>query len=162
MERSIYSSLKKWKESPTRKPLILQGARQVGKTYILKEFGAREYSEVVYINCDDTNDMTVCINGGTKYIFGKNMVSVKADIMYRHNISSKTGIYSSCNENLTATMLRIGEYFAKGETAFGINAGYSRRVWGNKALTVGLSWQHGIYLGNCCDNRYETTLAMTL
>lgn len=57
MERSVYSSLKKWKESPTRKPLILQGARQVGKTYILKEFGAREYSEVVYINCDDNNDM---------------------------------------------------------------------------------------------------------
>lgn len=57
MERSIYSSLKKWKESPTRKPLILQGARQVGKTYILKEFGAREYSEVVYINCDDNNDI---------------------------------------------------------------------------------------------------------
>ena len=57
MERSIYSSLKKWKDSSTRKPLILQGARQVGKTYILKEFGAREYSEVVYINCDDNNDM---------------------------------------------------------------------------------------------------------
>lgn len=57
MERSIYSSLKKWKDSPTRKPLILQGARQVGKTYILKKFGAREYSEVVYINCDDNNDM---------------------------------------------------------------------------------------------------------
>jgi uncharacterized protein len=57
MERSIYSSLKKWKDSPTRKPLILQGARQVGKTYILKEFGAREYLEVVYINCDDNNDM---------------------------------------------------------------------------------------------------------
>lgn len=57
MERSIYSNLKKWKDSPTRKPLILQGARQVGKTYILKEFGAREYSEVVYINCDDNNDM---------------------------------------------------------------------------------------------------------
>lgn len=57
MERSIYSSLKKWKDSPTRKPLILQGARQVGKTYILKKFGAREYSEVVYINCDDNKDM---------------------------------------------------------------------------------------------------------
>ena len=57
MERSIYSNLKKWKESLTRKPLILQGARQVGKTYILKEFGAREYSAVVYINCDDNNDM---------------------------------------------------------------------------------------------------------
>ena len=57
MERHIYTSLKDWKVSPNRKPLILQGARQVGKTYILKEFGAREYSEVVYINCDDNNDM---------------------------------------------------------------------------------------------------------
>ena len=57
MERSIYSYLKRWKESLTRKPLILLGARQVGKTYILKEVGAREYSEVVYINCDDNNDM---------------------------------------------------------------------------------------------------------
>ena len=40
-----------------RKPLILQGARQVGKTYILKEFGRNEYENVVYINCDDNDSM---------------------------------------------------------------------------------------------------------
>jgi uncharacterized protein len=57
MERSIYTSLKEWKNSPTRKPLILQGARQVGKTYILKEFGRNEYQDVVYINCDDNDNM---------------------------------------------------------------------------------------------------------
>ena len=57
MERYIYKSLKSWKDSPNRKPLILQGARQVGKTYILKEFGKREYDNVVYINCDDNDDM---------------------------------------------------------------------------------------------------------
>ena len=57
MERHIYTSLKDWKVSPNRKPLILQGARQVGKTYILKEFGKREYDNVVYINCDDNDDM---------------------------------------------------------------------------------------------------------
>lgn len=57
MERSIYTSLKEWKNSPTRKPLILQGARQVGKTYILKEFGHNEYQDVVYINCDDNDNM---------------------------------------------------------------------------------------------------------
>ena len=57
MERHIYKSLKSWKDSPNRKPLILQGARQVGKTYILKEFGKREYDDVVYINCDDNDDM---------------------------------------------------------------------------------------------------------
>ena len=46
-----------WKASLHRKPLILQGARQVGKTYILKEFGKQEYKDVVYINCDDNDDM---------------------------------------------------------------------------------------------------------
>ena len=49
MERSIIKQLKEWKNSPLRKPLILAGARQVGKTYILKEFGKREYKHVAYI-----------------------------------------------------------------------------------------------------------------
>lgn len=57
MKRSIYTSLCTWKASSHRKPLILQGARQVGKTYILKEFGKQEYKNVVYINCDDNDNM---------------------------------------------------------------------------------------------------------
>lgn len=52
MKRTIIDQLKAWKESPRRKPLILSGARQVGKTYILKEFGREEYENVAYINCD--------------------------------------------------------------------------------------------------------------
>ncbi len=55
MERTIYQQLKAWKESSRRKPLILEGARQVGKTYILKEFGNREYDNLVYINCDNND-----------------------------------------------------------------------------------------------------------
>lgn len=51
MKRSIYTQLLKWKESPGRKPLILYGARQVGKTYILKEFGQNEFENMVYLNC---------------------------------------------------------------------------------------------------------------
>lgn len=51
MKRYIYNDLKTWKDSPTRKPLILLGARQVGKTYILKEFGKQEFSSLVYVNC---------------------------------------------------------------------------------------------------------------
>ena len=53
MERSIITQLKAWKQRPLRKPLILAGARQVGKTYILREFGKREYENVAYINCDN-------------------------------------------------------------------------------------------------------------
>lgn len=51
MERSIYQQLKAWKDSEHRKPLMLYGARQVGKTYILREFGRREYDNLIYINC---------------------------------------------------------------------------------------------------------------
>ncbi|MDE6513595.1 MAG: AAA family ATPase [Muribaculaceae bacterium] len=51
MHRKIYNSLREWKNNPNRKPLILLGARQVGKTYIIREFGQREYEYVAYINC---------------------------------------------------------------------------------------------------------------
>ena len=56
MEREIMKDLVKWKGRSDRKPLILLGARQVGKTYILKEFGKRYYEQTAYINCDD-NEM---------------------------------------------------------------------------------------------------------
>ena len=51
MKRDIYKQLKEWKLSDRRKPLIMYGARQVGKTYIIKEFGSREFDNMVYINC---------------------------------------------------------------------------------------------------------------
>lgn len=51
MKRNIYAQLLKWKESKRRKPLMMYGARQVGKTYILKEFGHREFDNLVYVNC---------------------------------------------------------------------------------------------------------------
>ena len=52
MERLLYKDLLAWKASKDRKPLILNGARQVGKTWLLKEFGRREYESVAYINCE--------------------------------------------------------------------------------------------------------------
>lgn len=53
MKRDIEKKLLKWKESELRKPLILQGARQVGKTYTLKEFGKSVYSDIIYLNFED-------------------------------------------------------------------------------------------------------------
>ena len=50
MYRKISEYLAEWKESPNRKPLILQGARQVGKTYALLEFGRNNYDNVAYFN----------------------------------------------------------------------------------------------------------------
>lgn len=50
MERDALTELKKWKENRSRKPLILHGARQVGKTWLLKEFGSKYFRNTVYIN----------------------------------------------------------------------------------------------------------------
>lgn len=52
MKRNLMKSLKEWKNSPYRKPLILSGARQVGKTWLMKKFGRTEYTNTVYVNFD--------------------------------------------------------------------------------------------------------------
>ena len=56
MERFVYHQLIEWKNRNTRKPLVLNGARQVGKTWLLHEFARREYRQEAYVNCRK-NDM---------------------------------------------------------------------------------------------------------
>ena len=56
MERFILKKLLDWKNSPYRKPLILKGVRQVGKTWILKEFGRRYYENTAYFNFDENEE----------------------------------------------------------------------------------------------------------
>ena len=53
MYRKIIHDLKRWKYSPHRKPLILQGSRQTGKTWIMKEFGKTEYKNTAYLFCQE-------------------------------------------------------------------------------------------------------------
>ncbi|MBE6417893.1 MAG: ATPase, partial [Akkermansiaceae bacterium] len=48
MERTLTNELKKWKDSARRKPLLLLGARQVGKTWLMKDFAATHYKNTVY------------------------------------------------------------------------------------------------------------------
>ena len=57
MYRNKMEELIKWKESPNRKPLIIRGARQVGKTWLMKEFGKVYYEKCAYINFDDNTRM---------------------------------------------------------------------------------------------------------
>ena len=57
MYRSAIEKLKKWKESYYRKPMIIEGARQVGKTWLMKEFGKECYKKTVYINFDSNRQM---------------------------------------------------------------------------------------------------------
>ena len=53
MKRKLYNALIEWKNDPDRKPLVLEGARQVGKTWLLREFGKNEYQNLVYVNFHD-------------------------------------------------------------------------------------------------------------
>ena len=65
MQRYIYDDLLKWKQKECRKPLIINGARQVGKTYILREFGEKEYAKLAYFSLDrDIKIVEVFEKGG--------------------------------------------------------------------------------------------------
>ena len=57
MYRIAMEKLLKWKQSRRRKPLIIEGARQVGKTWLMKEFGRQTYADTVYINFDSNSRM---------------------------------------------------------------------------------------------------------
>lgn len=57
MERDILQDMAAWKEDPYRKPLILKGPRQVGKTWVMREFGRRHYQDTAYFNFDDAPEL---------------------------------------------------------------------------------------------------------
>ena len=73
MEREIIEELIKWKSSVNRKPLIIHGARQVGKTYIVKEFGKQYYENMIYVNFETNKELSEQINKGidAKFIINK-------------------------------------------------------------------------------------------
>ncbi len=91
MKRFILDKLIKWKDSKYRKPLILKGARQIGKTYILKQFGEKNYEGVAYFNFDHDEDLYNLFNK-TKdpkrileqlaFIYGKAIVPEKTLIIF--------------------------------------------------------------------------------
>lgn len=63
MERALMQSLLAWKDCGGRKPLIVNGARQVGKTWLIKEFGRRAYEQVAYVNMDNNAAMRQLFEG---------------------------------------------------------------------------------------------------
>ena len=66
MKREILARLIKWKDDPRRKPLILEGARQVGKTYILREvFGAHEFENIIYVNLQNPSPEVLTLFEGS-------------------------------------------------------------------------------------------------
>lgn len=73
MKREIINHLIKWKESENRKPLIIHGARQVGKTYIVKKFGKENYDNLIYVNFETNQELSSQISDSidAKYVINK-------------------------------------------------------------------------------------------
>ncbi len=73
MKREIIKDLVEWKDSKKRKPLIIHGARQVGKTYIIKEFGKKYYDNMIYVNFETNKELSSQINDSidVKFIINK-------------------------------------------------------------------------------------------
>lgn len=91
LKRFILNELIKWKESKYRKPLILKGERQIGKTYILKQFGEENYEGVAYFNFDHDEDLYNLFNNTKNpkrileqlaFIYGKAILPGKTLIIF--------------------------------------------------------------------------------
>ena len=89
MKRNAIEDLKKWRDDPERKPMVLRGARQVGKTWLMKEFGRTCYENYVYFNFDEEDELKsifadsknptriielLSMLSGTKIIPGKTLI----------------------------------------------------------------------------------------
>lgn len=77
MDRFLMSKLVEWKNRERRKPLILNGARQVGKTWLLKEFGRRYFTNVAYVSLDNSPQMQSAFNEG--YDVPRLITSIQAE-----------------------------------------------------------------------------------
>ena len=88
VERKLLTELEKWRLNSQRKPLILQGARQIGKTWLLKEFGRRSYKNFAYVNFDE--------NPGIKELFSSDL---RIDRLLKL-LSFETGVTINAHETL--------------------------------------------------------------
>lgn len=84
-KREIYIDLQKWKSKASRKPLLLMGARQIGKTTVLKSFGENEYEDFIYINLERQTDLHQFFEGN------KHPQSILDNLSLIHGIEIKQG-----------------------------------------------------------------------
>lgn len=88
MNREAYQFLLDWKKQPERKPLIIQGARQVGKTWLMKAFGEKEFNHTAYFNFERTKELHTIFKQGydTNHILASLNILVGFDIQPDHTL----------------------------------------------------------------------------
>ena len=90
MKRHIFKNLHRWKESASRKPLILKGARQVGKTYALLKFGEQAYENIAYLNFETSPQLHELFSKGLN---PQNIIKVLTIELSSEIIPGKTLIF---------------------------------------------------------------------
>ncbi len=118
MERKALADLQEWKESPSRKPLVLHGARQVGKTWLLKEFGVRFYQNVAYVNFEANDRMAQLF--ASDLDIARLLIGLRIETHTAINPETTLIIFDEVQENPKA--LTSLKYFAENAPAYHIAA----------------------------------------
>ena len=109
MKRNVLSKLIEWKNKKNRKPLIVNGARQVGKTYILREFGSHYYEKMAYVNCDKNKMLEKIFS--QDYDISRILLSLSAILHVNIEPENTLIIFDEIQEN--ATVLNSLKYFCE-------------------------------------------------
>lgn len=117
MERKITSELLKWKKDNARKPLLLYGNKQIGKTYSVLEFGEKEYKTVSYINCDNNLPLMEIVKSEKKI----EKIILKLSLLSGETILKDDSliIFDNVNDEAIIKMIKL---FGKEENSFHIIA----------------------------------------
>ena len=92
MQRSALTSLAQWKNQKNHKPLIIEGARQVGKTWLMKEFGRIYYKQTIYLHFDNNPELKSVFESDYKIpriieaieiLFGKKIIAENTIILFQ-------------------------------------------------------------------------------
>ena len=90
MKRFAIEQLKQWKDKKDRKPLIIRGARQVGKTWLMKEFGRTCFENVAYVNFDSNARMKNVFDGEIDFLVQGKTSVIPIEVKAEENLRAKS------------------------------------------------------------------------
>ena len=117
--RTIINELKKWKNKPDRKPLVLRGARQVGKTTAIKLF-AKEFDEFLYLNLEKTEERNIFEE---EYPFNEFLNRLFFHFGVEKDTNAKTLIFIDEIQNSPKTIALLRYFYEEANNLFVIAAG---------------------------------------
>ncbi|MDR3243528.1 MAG: ATP-binding protein [Elusimicrobiota bacterium] len=106
----------KWKNKIRRQPLLIEGARQVGKTWLMQEFGQTQYKNVIYVNFDDNNEAKNIFKADLR----PNRIIKELEILFKQKIDSKDTLIIFDEIQEANTALRSLKYFCEDAPQYNI------------------------------------------